>query len=143
GNTVDGFHQLDELGWIREVPELDRYKALAADYVDAVNARKSALIVSPTHLEADRITSEIRQTFQQQGRLGADERTFATLHNAQLTEAERADPVNVLPGDVLVFHQNAKGFQKGQHVLVGEQPLPASEAARYQVFHQNSISLAA
>lgn len=104
------------------------------DYVDAVNARKSALIVSPTHLEADRITSEIRQTFQQQGRLGADERTFATLHNAQLTEAERADPVNVLPGDVLVFHQNAKGFQKGQHVLVGEQPLPASEAAGIRCF---------
>src|SRR5690606_20088415 len=76
------------------------------------------------------------------GRLGADERTFATLHNAQLTEAERADPVNVLPVDWLVFHQNANGFQKGQRVLVGEEPLPASEAARYQVFHLNSISLA-
>lgn len=141
-NTVDGFRQLDDLGWIREVPELERYKTLAADYVDAMNARKSALIVSPTHLEADRITSKIRQTLQQQGRLGADERTFATLHNAQLTEAERADPVNVLPGDVLVFHQNAKGFQKGQRMVHGEQSLPASEAARYQVFHQNSISLA-
>jgi len=143
GNTLDGFRQLDDLGWIREVPELDRYKALAADYVDAVNNKKSALIVSPTHLEADRITSEIRQTFQQQGRLGVDERTFATLHNAQLTEAERADPVNVLPGDLLVFHQNAKGFQKGQRVVVGAEDLPASEAARYQVFHQGKLSLAA
>ncbi len=26
-----------------------------------------------------------------------------------LTEAERGDAVNYLPGDVLVFHQNAKG----------------------------------
>lgn len=143
GNTLDGFRQLDDLGWIREVPELDRYKALAADYVDAIQHGKTALVVSPTHLESDRITSEIRQTFQHQGRLGANERTFATLHNAQLTEAERADPVHVLPGDTLVFHQNAKGFQKGQRVLIGEAPIPVSEAARYQVFHQGNISLAA
>jgi len=143
GNTLDGFHQLDELGWIREVTELDRYRALATDYVDAVHSGKTALVVSPTHLEADRITTEIRQTFQQQGRLGMEERSFSTLHNAQLTEAERADAVNVLPGDVLVFHQNAKGFQKGQRVMIGDEQLPATEAARYQVFHQNTISLAA
>ena len=36
------------------------------------------------------------------------------LHNSNLTEAERADDVNYLPGDVLEFHQNAKGFRKGR-----------------------------
>jgi len=35
GWIQDGFKELDELGWVREVPEAERYKALAADYVEA------------------------------------------------------------------------------------------------------------
>jgi hypothetical protein len=43
---------------------------------------------------------------------------------------------------VLVFHQNAKGHESGDRVVVGEAPPPVSEAAKYQVFHATSLALA-
>ncbi len=51
GRTEAGFRQLDKLGWVHEVPQTERYRVLAEDYVASVQAGKSALVVSPTHLE--------------------------------------------------------------------------------------------
>ena len=97
-------------------PVEERYRQLAADYVEAVADNKTALVVSPTHAEGDRITAEIRRHLHEAGKLGSDERTFRTFENANLTEAERGDAVNYQPGDVLIFHQNAKGFTRGERV---------------------------
>ena len=58
GNVEAGLTELDKLGWIREVPDAERYQALAAAYLAAIaekkrgGERKSALVVSPTHAEA-------------------------------------------------------------------------------------------
>ncbi len=61
---------------------------------------------------------------------------------ANLTEAQRADSVNYGPGDVLVFHQNAKGFHKGQRVVAGRETLPFDQAAKFQAFHASTLRLA-
>ncbi len=50
----------------------ERYQQLAADYVQTVAEGKTALVVSPTHAEGDRITAEIRRTLA--GRRHARER---------------------------------------------------------------------
>ncbi|QDV90908.1 Multifunctional conjugation protein TraI [Phycisphaerae bacterium RAS2] len=142
GRTEDGFRRLDELGWIRDVPETDRYKALAADYVDTLAEGKSALVVSPTHLEGEWITDEIRARLKQAGKLGSGERTFFTLENTNFTEAERSDAVNYSIGDVIVFHQNAKGYRKGQRLVVGEVPLPLDQSGRFQVFRPGVLPVA-
>jgi conjugative relaxase-like TrwC/TraI family protein len=141
--TAEGFKQLDKLGWIKDVCEADRYKLLAHDYVAAVSASKSALVVSPTHREGERVTSEIRSALRNAGYLGAEQRMFTVLENANLTAAERRDAVNYLPGDVLVFHQNAAGHRKGSRVVVGEGPAPLREADRFTAYHANSLTLAA
>jgi hypothetical protein len=141
GRTEDGFRQLDALGWVREVADDDRYKVLASDYVATVAAGKSALVVSPTHLEGERITAEIRSALKKLGRLKTEEQPVLQLHNVNLTEAQRADDVNYLPGDVLEFHQNAKGFRKGQRVVVGREKLPLGQAARFQAFNAGELCL--
>lgn len=143
GRVGEGFQRLDDMGWVREVATAERYKALANDYVDAIAAGESALVVSPTHLEAERCTNEIRSGLKRAGTLGQNERRFLTLESTNLTEAERADAVNFSAGDVLVFHQNAKGFKKGERLTVGVGPVPTSEAARFQSFHPAYIDLAA
>ena len=62
GRTEDAFEEFDKLGWIKQVPDIDRYKQLSDAYMSAVAEKKkngeykSALIVSPTHAEGDRIT---------------------------------------------------------------------------------------
>jgi conjugative relaxase-like TrwC/TraI family protein len=143
GHAVQGFNRLDELGWVKESPGPERYRQLAADYVAAVAEGKKVLVVSPTHAEGGRITSEIRHELQAAGLVGRDERTFRMLANAGLTEAERGDAVNFRADDVLQFHQNAKGYQKGHRLEVGKaDELPLQHAKRFQLFHASSISLA-
>jgi conjugative relaxase-like TrwC/TraI family protein len=142
GRTAAGFKELDRLGWVKEVSDLDRYKVLAADYITAINAGKSALVVSPTHVEGERITDEIRSELQRNNKLGKDQRQFRTYDNAHLTLGERRDELNYVPGDMIVFHQNAKGFRRGQRVKVGEVPIPLPQASKFNVFHPNVLPVA-
>jgi conjugative relaxase-like TrwC/TraI family protein len=142
GNYAEGFDRLDRLGWVREIPVGKRYQQLAADYLETVTVGKTALIVSPTHFEADRLTDEIRQALRAAGKLGTSEREFTILANANLTAAERVDAVNYQPGDVIQFHQNARGFQRGQRLAVNGSPLPLDQAARFQLFHTSTLRLA-
>ena len=140
--TTDAFRMLDELGWIREVSNEQRHRVLAADYIDTLAGGQSALVVSPTHLEGERTTNEIRSRLQEQRLLGQEEVALPVLRDAGLTEAERADASNYLPGDVLVYHQNAKGRVKGDRVIVGEGTFPADQAARFQAFRPDRLAVA-
>ena len=143
GRTGEGFNRLDKLGWVKEIPEDERYRQLAADYTAAAVAGKTALVVSPTHAEAGRIIGEIREALKASGAIATGDRTFRVLENANLTEAERGDAVNYQPGDVLQFHQNAKGFNRGDRLKVGGSgKLPVDQAARFQVFHAKELPLA-
>src|SRR5262249_50888866 len=118
GATAEGFWRLERLGGIKEGPEAERYKQLAGDYPHTVEHGKTPLVVAPTHAEGRRITTEIRAKLRARGQLGADTRTLLRLENANLTAAERADAASYAPGDVLVFHQNAKGHARGDRVVV-------------------------
>lgn len=144
GRIEDGFKQLDDLGWIREIDGSERYKVLAADYVNAVTHGETALVVSPTHAEGRRCTRAIRSELKRLGRLGDEDRTFRTLASANLTLAQRSDPICFCPGDVLVFHQNANGFRRGQRVVVDDKidAFPLNQAERFQVFETGEIKLA-
>jgi len=111
--------------------------------VQAVGEGKTALVVSPTHAEGDRITQEIRQALKASGAIGAGERTFPVLLHKSLTEAERGDKVNYEAGDVLVFHQNAKGYTRGDRLKVDKQrPLPLGQAERFELFRSDTLELA-
>ncbi len=163
GNTIEGFDALDRLGWVQEVQDKERYLKLAEAYLEAVAEKKadgtakSALVVSPTHAEAERITDVIRSELAAAGKLGElkkkekgkpPERVFAEkeftawvpLH---LTEAERGDASCYEPGDMLQFHQNAKGFKSGQRLTVGKGKLPLAQAARFQAYRASTLRLAA
>ena len=80
---------------------------------------KSALVVSPTHAEAARITQAIRDGLKAKGKLG-DERIVKGWIATHLTDAQKADATEYEPGDLLQFHQNAPGFKKGSRLIVGE-----------------------
>ncbi len=144
GQTVEGFDRLDALGWVKEARSEQRYRELAVDYVTTIAAGKSALVVSPTHKEGDRLTRELREALQFANLLGRDERSFRKLEAVDLTDAERADAVNLQAGNVLQFHQNAPGFRRGQRIEVGNvKSLPLKHAKRFQVFKTSSMRLAA
>ncbi len=144
GRITEGFDRLDKLNWIKEVPDGERYRDMAADYVDTIGAGQSCLVVSPTHSEGNRITAEIRRLLQEKGKLDKDEREFTTFSIVQLTAAERGDAANYRDDDVLIFHQNARGgYRRGQRVKAsGRAAVPVDQAERFQVFRQSTTRLA-
>jgi conjugative relaxase-like TrwC/TraI family protein len=149
GMTAEGFAELDKLGWIQEVPDGERYRVLAEAYLSAIREtkrngeHKSALVVSPTHAEAARITSAIRDGLKAEGKLG-QERSFATWRPAHLTDAQKGDAVNYELGDLLQFYQNAPGHRSGSRLIVadGEKP-PVQMADRFEVYRPAQLALAA
>jgi conjugative relaxase-like TrwC/TraI family protein len=149
GNILDGFEQLDRLGWVKERNGEERYGELATDYVRAVSERKmggerkTALVISPTHAEGRRVTEAIREKLREAGALG-EERTFAAWTPGRLSEAERADARNYRAGDMLQFHKHAPGHASGSRLVVSEELAPPTDfAERFQVFHPTSLALAA
>jgi ATP-dependent exoDNAse (exonuclease V) alpha subunit len=144
GKTVEGFDAIDDMGRIAEIanPE-DRYRHIAADYLQALDDRKSVLVVSPTHAEARNITAAIRSELRDAGRLGAEDHEFPRLVQVDCSEAERGQTTTYRPGDVIQFHQNAKGgFTKGDRLTVTDPALvPVDHASRFSLYRPESISL--
>lgn len=141
GDVSEGLHRLDALGWVRELPEEGRNHELATAYVGSLKSGKTALVISPTHAEADAITSAIRHELREQNLLGKEERQVTQLVPANLTLGQRLDPTSYQPGDVLVFHQNAKGYKRGQRLITGRDAVPFDQAARFTVFHQRTLGV--
>jgi len=147
GRTEEAFEQLDKLGWIREVDDEERNEQLAAAYLGAVaekkkGGNKSAIVVSPTHAEAARITDAIRAGLKEQGKLG-DERIVKGWVSTHLTDAQKTDATQYEPGDLLQFHQNAKGYTKGSRLIVGEEVKPPTELAeRFEAYRPTQFALA-
>jgi conjugative relaxase-like TrwC/TraI family protein len=148
GRAGEAIAELDKLGWIREVDDEDRYKQLAASYLSAADERKrdgtpkSALVVSPTHAEAKRITEAIREGLNAEGKL-RKERIVEAWSPSHLTDAEKSDLTQYDPGDMIQFHQNAKGHNKGERLIVGEGVSPPVELAnRFELYHATQLALA-
>lgn len=143
GRTERGLKELDRLGWVRELPDVDRDRVIAKDYAESLREGASTLVVSPTHREGERITAAIRAELQGEGWLGADSRLVPELDSLNLTEAERADRGSYVAGDVLVFHQNAKGYRRGERVVISDPAtVPVDQAARFQVFRRATLAVA-
>jgi conjugative relaxase-like TrwC/TraI family protein len=158
-----GIEILDRSGAIIEASGDDRYRQIAADYAEVTAARKhgggfkTALVVSPTHREAERVTDAIRGELKSEGRLGKDERQFVSLRPLNLTEAQRMDKSEYAPGSIVQFVQNARGFKRSERVTVSGSDangiqvqradgsrsiLPLTEAKKFQVYRQERVALA-
>ena len=147
GRTGEAFERLEKLGWIKQVSDADRYKQLAAAYLSAAaekkqdGKQKSALVVSPTHAEADRITQAIRAGLKARRKLG-DERMVQVWTATHLTDAQKADATQYEPGDLLQFHQNAPGYKKGSRLIVSDSGRPPTELAnRFEAYRPTQLAL--
>ena len=144
GKTLEGFQVIDGKGWVQEIADdAERYRAMAADYVQTVGSGASCLVISPTHAEAGLITAEIRSQLRETGKLGVEERAFTCLVAVNASEAQRGLVTTFRPGDVIQFHQNAAGgFQKGQRLVVTDpNAVPVHLAERFSLYRPESVSL--
>lgn len=159
GETDKGFDRLTRMGAVHEIKNDDeRYAAIADAYMAARRAGRSALIVSPTHAEAEQATHAVRERLKDAGEL-SDSRKFEQLQSLKLSETERSNAQHFSPGLVAQFHQHAPGFRAGERVEVvaadhakrevlvkkgdATAPLPLDKADRFDVFRHETIELAA
>jgi ATP-dependent exoDNAse (exonuclease V) alpha subunit len=159
----EGLEAFDRMGAIIETQGEERYRQIAEDYADIVSQSKAngdaqtSLVIAPTHAEIRHVTAAIRQTLKDRGKLSAKEMEYTALHPCNLTEAERTDFANYVPGEIVQFHQNAKGFNRGERVTVksagtkgvrvarkdgSDSVLPLAEVKKFQVYRPEKLLLA-
>ena len=158
GRTGPAFSQLDRMGAIREIGTDKVVEELTASYLQTTKQGKSALVISPTIVERDKVNTHIRDSLQANGRLGRKGKSLTRLQSLQWTEAEKADSRNYVPGQVIQTHANiSKHFVKGrkfQVVKVKERKvltrdekgslkaLPLDKASRFDVYERSQRDLA-
>lgn len=148
GLVAEAFNKLDELHWIKEVADGERYQQLADAYLSAVREKnkngeyKSALVVAPTHAEGSRTTDAIRDGLKVRGQL-KNERIVQSWIPLHLTDAQKADTTQYEPGDLLQFMQNAPGFTKGSRIIAKtDSTLPTELAKRFEAYRPVQLAVA-
>lgn len=120
GRTLEGYQLLNKMGAVKEIPEHDeRLEKIADDYIGSLSNNRSALIVSPTHVEGDMINQIVREKLKAKGKIQGEEKTFDTLKNLSFTESQKKDLVSYSEGQMIRFVKNQKGgFKAGSHYEV-------------------------
>jgi conjugative relaxase-like TrwC/TraI family protein len=115
GRIAEGYRRLEQMGAIVETTDPDR---LAAEFAQSIKARKSALIVSPTWHEIEKVTTSVRARLQAEGALGRVENPVEVHESLSWTEAQRRDIRNYRPGLIIAFHRRTEQFQPGEWARV-------------------------
>ena len=155
------FDSLDKQGAVQEIFDKDeRNKAIAKSYAEATKDNsKDAIIVSPTHREAEDITKAVRYELKAKKRIAFADRTFERLQSRYLTESEKKNTANYVLGDTVEFHRNGSGFKAGVKYQVADikpngkvnlkaigqdtvKPLAFDTLQSFEVYSSKSIDLA-
>jgi conjugative relaxase-like TrwC/TraI family protein len=156
---AEGFERLEKMGAVREIQDTtERHRELAREYAGEVKAKKTALVVAPTHAEGEQVTNRIREELKRTRLLAEKEMKFTVHKNLSPTEAQKKDATFYSEGHSIQFHQNAKGFargsvydvtgkdEKGNVLLSGVDGktlhLPFKESSKFSVFEKKEIALA-
>eukprot|EP00456_Euglypha_rotunda_P087408 TRINITY_DN889_c1_g1_i7.p1 TRINITY_DN889_c1_g1~~TRINITY_DN889_c1_g1_i7.p1 ORF type:complete len:897 (+),score=158.61 TRINITY_DN889_c1_g1_i7:8423-11113(+) len=143
------FDQLENLGWIKQVSDAERYSELAGAYLAASmetkkdGRAKSILVVSPTHAEAERIDHAIREGLKANGKLSNEHMVSAWIPK-HLTDAQKKDPTEYDTGDLIQFHQNCPCYTKGSRLIVADEnpPPPIAFASRFEAYRPLLLAVA-
>lgn len=156
GDVKTGFDLLNGMRAVRAVDPANPFAALASDYVSTLKRRKTALVISPTHREGERVTQAIREKLREIGRIGQAETPVTQLINTNLTVAEKSDIRNYRVGQVIQLTQHAPGLPRGSRWQVATvtgngveirnergdvQRLPLRDRAPFDVFETTTLGL--
>ena len=151
GDFLDGYDTLADLGWVKQTPVFDHNKLLVADYMTAVDTKRSdqevtdrVLVVAPTHIEGDEITADIRTKLKERGMVSKDDRTFETLRPLGWTEAERGDKERYDGTEIVQWHRNSGPYRAGDKIRVADLE-PGKSLGRpghFSVYHRTELALA-
>lgn len=137
GDILAGYDKLAEMGWIKQ-------DGLVKDYLTALDANRTALVIAPTHIEGEAITAAIREKLQARGLVSKDEYEFTRLRATGWTDAEKGDRERYDGTEVLCYHRNGGSFKAGDRVRIRDWPVGArmGKPSCFAVYRPESIKLA-
>ena len=156
GLVKSGFDKLDGIGFITEINPTEPNRQLVEDYVSALKKSRSALVISPTHKQGEKVTQEIRKAMRKEKMIGQQETSVNHLSGLNLTEAQKSDWRNYTSGQVIQFNQNINGFRKGTRWVIHDMaegelmlqnpdgriiPLHLSRSNCFEVYDRSEIML--
>lgn len=157
GKVAEGFVKLERMGAIQELESDAIHSKLTSSYIEAIKKGKTALVISPTHKEREKIAKHIRTELQNLGLVSTTEKHYNRLQSLNFTEAEKEDPLSYKPGMVVQtqLHLTKElpiGVKatvveiKNGHVYVldiegNKQRLPLDKANRFDVNARKTIAI--
>lgn len=108
---------LEKTGCAVELPLEERMALLAKDYVAALEAGESAVVIAPTHKERRVATECIRAELKAKGRL-KDAYCKKITREVPLSNLEKSEPSSYKPGMIVEMETEVKGFRLHERVEV-------------------------
>lgn len=156
GNVVGAFKKLDAMGAIKSADPMNMYGSLLDDYMHCIEKGKSALIISPTHEECDKVTYIVRHRLSACGKIGKNELLATRLTNLNLTLAEKGDIRHYKKGQCVQFNQHVEQIKRGSLWTIAEVTdnkviienkekktrfLNLNKRSRFDIFEKSEIAL--
>ena len=113
GRLVDSFERLDKMGAVVACGLADQADKLADEYLRLVREKGSAVVVSQTWTEVQRVNSRVRDALKAKGLLGAQDSVVQTLERLDLTNAQKRDERFYPPEAVVIFNQKVRHAEVG------------------------------
>jgi hypothetical protein len=152
GNINLAFCRLDEQGAIVEAKGKTRHEMMAEEYMKAIDAGHSAIIVNPTHRENNAVSSKVREKLKARGLINS-EREMPVLAPLNWTAAQKKIYRNYQAGMILDHRRNQQEnpltIQKLIHnkgILCkdnsgNEQLIPRKNLSQYDVFEKQQLQI--
>lgn len=114
----EAFQKMEEMGALVEIgDDASRYDFVANRYLEELDAGRSVLVVSPTHLEGSRVTERIRARLLERGTI-RDERTVPVLRRIDMHEADHSNPKSYREGMILECIRNTTFGKSGDRLRI-------------------------
>ena len=113
GRLADSFERLDKMGAVVACGLTDQADRLADEYLRLVQEQGSAVVVSQTWTEVQRVNSRVRDALKAKGLLGANDSAVETLERLDLTNAQKRDERFYPPEAVVIFNQKVRHADAG------------------------------
>lgn len=120
GKAKQAFDTLKDLGASKTIDSSNPFAEMANDYVTTLKRGRTALVISPTHHEGERVTQAIRDKLRDAGQIDKVEFAAVQLVNRNLTQAEKSDSRNYQSGQIIQFNQNVPGIKRGERSFMAQ-----------------------
>jgi hypothetical protein len=110
------WEKLEHHGVIKEVTDREALRERAVEqYLKALRAGKTSLMISPRHEEARRVASVVRERLKAEGATGLEDYAVSILRRMDLGPESCRHLLHYAPGRVVGFHsRTAGGFRPGE-----------------------------